>query len=344
MTGILAPAHDHGHGHGHDHGHGHHDHDHGPSEPSGSHTLRYVIAAVLVVLAVLAASVVTVRAGSATVVTRFGDPVRVLTVPGLTWKTPAPIERTVTVDLRLATTASGIHGVLTKDGLSVLVQAHVAWKVPADSERIVRFLRAVQNRPEEAANQLRTFLGSSLETVTSRFELAQLVNTDPAQVKLVDYEAALRERLETQARDMYGIEVVSVGLERLMLPEATVAATIQRMSAERETVAETKKADGRRIAGEIRSGAEKDARITRAKANEEASQVEAQSRAEAAGIYGKVQAQDPQLYEFLRSLDTLDQSITGNTRLILRTDSVPFRHLVEAPVAPSPAPAPAKQP
>jgi membrane protease subunit HflC len=293
------------------------------------------VAAGLVVLAALAASVVTVRAGSSTVITRFGDPIRVLTDPGLAWKIPAPIERTVEVDLRLATTASGIHGVLTKDGLSVVVQAHVAWRVPAEPERVVRFLRAVQNRPEEAANQLRTFLGSSLETVTSRFELGHLVNTDPTQVKLADYEAALSERLTTQAREMYGIEIVSVGLERLMLPEATVAATIQRMAAERETVAEAKKADGRRAAGEVRSTAEKDARIVRAKANQEASQIEATARAEAAAIYGKVQAMDPQLYEFLRSLDTLDQSITGNTRLILRTDAMPFRHLVEAPTAPA---------
>jgi membrane protease subunit HflC len=73
----------------------------------------------------------------------------------------------------------------------------------------------------------------------------------------------------------------------------------------------------------------------RAKANQEASQIEATARAEAAAIYGKVQAMDPQLYEFLRSLDTLDQSITGNTRLILRTDAMPFRHLVEAPTAPA---------
>lgn len=319
-------SHEHGPGCGHDHGH---EHAHDPAE-GGSHWLRWVAAAALMLLALLAATLVTVRAGTAVVVTRFGDPVKVLVRPGLAWKAPAPLERTVEVDLRLHTTASGIHGVLTRDGLSVVVQAHVAWQVPADPARVQRFLGASSNRPDEAADQLRTALGSTLETVSARFELASLVNSDPTLVRLDQYEAALKERIAAQARDMWGIEVLQVGIERLMLPEATLAATIQRMSAERETVAEARKSEGKRIAGEIRSQAEKEARILKAKASEEAGRTEAAARAEAAAIYGRVHAADPQLYEFLRSLDTLEQAMTGSTHLVLRTDAAPFRALVEA--------------
>ncbi|MCK6491466.1 MAG: protease modulator HflC [Planctomycetes bacterium] len=321
-------SHDHGAGCGHDH------HQHGSQDPApsgtGGHWMRWTAACVLVLLSLLAATLVTVRAGTASVVTRFGDPVKVHVRPGLAWKAPAPLERTIDIDLRLHTTASGIHGVLTRDGLSVVVQAHVAWRVPAEPERVLRFLRASSNNPDEAAGQLRTFLGSALETVSARFELASLVNTDPAQVRLDQYEAALKERLESQVRDMWGIEVVQVGIERLMLPDATLSATIQRMSAERDTVAEARKSEGKRIAGEIRSQAEKEARILKAKASEEAGRTEAAARAEAAIIYGRVHAADPQLYEFLRSLDTLEQAMTGSTHLVLRTDAAPFRALVEA--------------
>lgn len=333
-------SHDHGPGCGHDHDHG--AHAGGPAAAEGRPWVRWGAAAALAVLALLAATLVTVRAGTAVVVTRFGDPVKVLVRPGLAWKAPAPLERTIEVDLRLHTTASGIHGVLTRDGLSVVVQAHVAWQVPADPERVQRFLRASSNRPDEAADQLRSFLGSALETVSARFELASLVNTDPAQVRLDHYEAALKERLAGQARDMWGIEVMQVGVERLMLPDATLSATIQRMSAERETVAEARKAEGKRIAGEIRSQAEKEARIVKAKASEEAGRTEAAARAEAAAIYGRVHAADPQLYEFLRSLDTLEQAMTGSTHLVLRTDAAPFRALVESLPAAASASAPAQ--
>lgn len=326
----MSGDHDHDHHHDDGHGHGHS----GPAAPGAR--WRYAAAGVLVILACGAATTQLVRAGSAAVITRFGDPVRVITEPGLAWKMPAPIERAVEVDLRLHTTASGIHGVLTKDGLSVVVQAWVAWKVPGKDESIRHFLRAVQNRPDYAANQLRTFLGSSLETVTSRFALAQLLNTDATQVQLDAYEQALRERLMTQA-DVYGIEIAGVGIERLMLPETTVGATINRMAAERDTVAEEKKANGRRIAGEIRASSERDARIAKAKANEEASTVEATARTEAARIYGAAHHADPQLYTFLRSLDTLDQIVGPTTRLVLRTDAAPFRALVEIPDLTAPA-------
>ncbi len=336
MSGDHPPASphasDHGHSHGPDNSHGpgdSHGHSHGPATPGAR--WRYLAAALLIVLGLGAATMQLVRAGSAAVITRFGDPVRVVTEPGLAWKFPAPVERAVEVDLRLHTTASGIHGVLTKDGLSVVVQAWVAWKVPAKDDTIRRFLRAVQNRPDDAANQLRTFLGSSLETVTSRFELGQLLNTDAARVQLDGYEQALRERIASQTQDVYGIEIVAVGIERLMLPETTVGATISRMAAERDTVAEEKKANGRRIAGDIRSNAERDARIAKAKANEEASTVEATARTEAARIYGAAHQADPQLYAFLRSLDTLDQIVGPTTRLVLRTDAAPFRALVEIP-------------
>ncbi len=321
---------DHDHDHDHEHSHGNHGHSHGgPAAPGAG--WRYFAAGVLIVLALAAATMQLVRAGSAAVITRFGNPVRVITEPGLAWKFPAPIERAVEVDLRLHTTASGIHGVLTKDGLSVVVQAWVAWKVPGNDETIRHFLRAVQNNPDEAANKLRTFLGSSLETVTSRFELAQLVNTDASRVQLEAYEQALRERISVQGQTQFGIEITGVGIERLMLPETTVGATINRMAAERDTVAEEKKANGRRIAGEIRSASERDARIAKAKANEEASTIEATSRTEAARIYGASHQADPQLYAFLRSLDTLEQIVGPTTRLVLRTDAAPFRALVEIP-------------
>ena len=80
-------------------------------------------------------------------ITRFGDPLRVLTQPGLAWKLPAPIESTLDVDLRLRTTSSGLQDVGTRDGLRILVQAFLAWQVAADPAHIRQFLRAGRQQP-----------------------------------------------------------------------------------------------------------------------------------------------------------------------------------------------------
>jgi membrane protease subunit HflC len=103
------------------------------------------------------------------------------------------------------------------------------------------------------------------------------------------------------------------------------------MRAERETIAVERTAEGRRQAAEIRSAAERDARILQADASVKAADAEAAATAEAAAIYGKAHAAAPQLYELLRSLDTLGAVIGEKTRLILRTDAAPFRMLTDGP-------------
>jgi len=332
---------------GHHHHHGHHHHDHGAGRqaapPSGGWFARYgrfLVAAVIASAAAVSACVILVGAGHAIVVTRFGDPVNVIAQPGLAWKMPAPIESTIDVDMRLRTTSSGLHDVGTRDGLRILVQAYVAWQVPAEADHIRQFLRAVRNQPDVAAQQLRSFIGSSLEITATSFDLSNLVNTDPAKVQLSQFEGRLRERLDQQALKVYGITIRQVGVERLTLPRETLNVTVSRMRAEREIVAAERQAEGQRAAAEIASSANRDSRVLIAKAKTEAAEIEAKSRLQAADIYGQAYNSAPDLYTLLRSLDTLGTVVSANTRLILRTDAAPFRALVDGPPSATTAPPP----
>jgi membrane protease subunit HflC len=290
-----------------------------------------LLALVLVALVLAAASLVQVRSGEASVITRFGNPARVLLEPGLNWRWPAPFEASIPVDLRLRTTSSGLQDVGTRDGLRIIVQAYVVWQVQGDAESVQRFMRAVQNQPDEAARQIRTFVGSALETSASSFDLSSLVNTDASQVRIADFEARLRQQIDQQLLDTYGVRVLQVGIERLTLPSVTLTATVDRMRAERETIATERTAVGKREAAQIRSAAERDARMLQAEASVKAAEIEAQSRVEAAQVYAQAYASAPQLYELLRSLDTLGTVFSANTKLILRTDAAPFRVLVDGP-------------
>ncbi|HUO92422.1 MAG TPA: hypothetical protein VMU22_05850, partial [Rhizomicrobium sp.] len=163
-------------------------------------------------------------------------------------------------------------------------------------------------------------------------------NTQPGHIKLDQFENALRARMNEQALKVYGISVRQVGLERLTLPAETLSATIERMKAERETVAAEHSAEGQRVAAQIESNASRDARVEVAQAKADAADTEAKSRIAAAEIYKQAYASDPQLYTLLRSLDSLDTLVGTSTSLILRTDAAPFRVLVDGPSA-SPAPA-----
>ncbi len=329
----MSPTHVHG---DHHHGHHHHGHSHahggdGPSAPISKR--RYLIAAVIVVFAIAAACVVQVRSGEATVVTRFGNPARVLLEPGPALRLPLPFESTVPVDLRVRTTSSGLQDVGTRDGLRIIIQAYVVWQVQPDAADVKRFMRAVQNQPDEAGRQIRTFVGSLLETTAAGYDLSSLVNTDAGKVRIEDLESHLREQIRQQLLATYGVGVLQVGIERLTLPAVTLAATVERMRAERETIATQHTAVGRREAAEIRSAAERDARIVKADSTVKAADIEAKSKVQAAKTYGHAYASAPQLYTLLRSLDTLSTIITPGSKVILRTDAAPFKVLVDGPPA-----------
>jgi membrane protease subunit HflC len=340
------------HQHSHDHhstgNHHHHGprrdgegHDHGLSGASPwARAGRFGLAGLLVAIAVAAACLIIVSRGEAVVITRFGDPVRVISDTGLALKAPAPIENVTHVDLRLHSFSSGLQDVGTKDGLRVLMQAYVVWRVGDQPDEIRRFLRSVRNEPDTAAAQLRSFTASTLEIASARFDLVSLVNTDSRKIRLNDLETFMRETLQAQAEKTYGIIIQQVGIERLTLPPETLEATVARMAAERMTVAQERTAEGNRIAAEIRSSAQRDARIAIANAKTEAAGTEAKARLEASAIYGDAYKQNPDLYRLLRSLDTLNQVVGDNTRLILRTDAAPFRAFVEKPFDAEPDPQP----
>jgi modulator of FtsH protease HflC len=337
-----------------------HNHDHRHDHPDGASVelnragwlpaaQRFGLAAALLVGAGAAASAVMVSAGEAIVVTQFGAVTRVITEPGLAWKAPAPMQMATPVDLRLRTTSTGLQDVGTRDGLRILVQAYAAWAVPKDEKAILQYLRAVRNDPDEAARQLRSFVGSALQVTASDFDLADLVNADPSRLRLSEFEARLRQQVEGQVRSTYGIAIAEIGVERLTLPETTLNATVARMRSERETIAVQRTAEGQRRAAEIRADAQRDSRIAIAAATVKAADIEATARRDAAGIYAKAYQSDPRLYLLLRSLDTLAQVTGPNTRILLRADAAPFDLLVQGPprdegAAPGPATAASRAP
>jgi membrane protease subunit HflC len=306
--------------------------------PDGAHdeqrlklTVRVGVAVLILLAAVAAACIVMVPAGEAIVITRFGNPIRVVTQPGLAWKLPAPIESSIPIDLRLRTTATGLQDVGTRDGLRVLVQAYVAWQVPGDPTDVRQFLRSVRNQPDEAARQLRSYVNAALHITSSNFELSDLVNIDPKKVRLDAFEEQLREQIAPRMQKVYGIDIQQVGIERMTLPDETLAATVARMRAERETVAAERTADGLRQAAAIRADADRDAREVVAQAREQAARTVADAEQKAARIYAKAYQSDPGLYTTLRSLDSLSQMIGRNSSIVLRTDSAPFNALTNGP-------------
>ena len=301
---------------------------------SFTHKVGLALAALFVTAVLILASSTTVSAGQVMVIHRFGNPIRVLTEPGFHWHLPVPIETAHAVDCRLHTTPSGQHTVQVGDGSMFIVEAAVLWRVPQDADRVRQFLRSIDNKPNAMAQQLRSLTGSALQTIAGQYHLEDLLNVE--QVRIEEFENHLAQTIRKQSTSTYGIQVDDVFIERFLVPEAMHKATLAAMIKEREVLAEQRRSQGLQEAGTILAEAKSDARQIIAAAKTEAAQTIARAQEQAASEQASIYQQDPELYQFLRELMVLSETLGKRTTLILRTDTGPLLHLRETstPAAP----------
>jgi len=287
-------------------------------------SLYFRLATALIVAAVLAVAMFTfqVRQNETVVLTRFGRPVRVQQEPGLFGKWPWPVETANRFDARLDFFEGRLSEALTRDRRNVIVPVYVAWRV-ADP---LRFLESVGS-PANARAKLDSLVTSAKNTVLGNYDYHQLVSTNRADVKLAAIESAIVALVAPQAQQSFGVAIATVGIKGLSLPEANTKFVFDRMRAERAQFAAKFRAEGRQAADEIRARTDAERTVLLAEARQFAEETRGAAEAEAAKIYAAAHAQDPELYRFLRELETLRQVTGTNTTLVLDGNAAPFHHL-----------------
>ena len=287
--------------------------------------LRYAIGG-LTLLGILAvATTFRVPERHAAIVTRFGQPVRTVTEPGLHFKWPWPVDSAVTVDQRTRLLDTRHTEMLTRDKKNVILLSYATWRV----EDPLAYHRAVGTL-ESGDQKVDGLVTNAQIGVLGRYDLTALVSTDEQARRVDDVERDILQAVQEVARRDYGIAVDEVGLRRVSFPQTNVAQVFEQMRTERKRFAAQYRAEGRREAARIRSEADLEKAEILADATEESARIRGEAEAEAARIYAEAHRSDPEFYRFLRQLEGLENSITTKTTLILRTDSEPFGLLEES--------------
>ena len=255
------------------------------------------------------------------VVTQFGNPVRVDENPGLKVKLPDPIQSVQYLDKRVQVYQTSSIELLTLDKKSVALDYYGTWKIVDP----IAFLKTVKNQVG-AESRLMDVFSSSLGVQMGKYNLEQLVNTDEQKLELDKMTEEVVVYAKDQAAD-YGIEVVDAQIRVLNFPEANTQSVYDRMSAEREQMAQKYRAEGSEQASNIRSDAEKEQQLILAEAYKKEQQIKGEGDAEAIRIYGEAFQKDPDFYEFIRTLETYEKTIDGNTTLILPSTAEILKYL-----------------
>jgi len=281
--------------------------------------LRAVVGTLALAAIIFSAMGIVVGEGQTALITRFGRPVRAATEPGLHWKLPWPIDRASLLDMRRRVYETGHTEMLTRDKKNIIARTFVVWRIGDP----LTFTQAIGAEGGAEAKLDGLLTNAAIGTLGGH-DLSALVSTNPADLQVDQIESEFLSATAPVAMRNYGVAIEQVRLERITLPEENVTAVFEQMSAERRQFAAKFQAEGEREASRIRSEAELEAARIRAKGAEEEARIRGESAAQVAKIYADAHRTDPELYRLTRSLDSLDKLVTGNTSLILRTDSEPF--------------------
>lgn len=287
--------------------------------------MKYLRPAILGLLALgfLAVNLVffQVDATEYAIVTQFGQPVRAITAPGLYMKLPDPFQSVVRINRQLRVYNLPQTEFLTADKKNIILEAYATWEV-ADA---LTFLKSVGD-PVGAETRLADIIASELGVALGQVELNQLVTVDATQLKLPETLAAVTQGAASRT-EQYGFTVTDVRLKQLTFPQANLTSVFQRMKAEREAIARQFRSQGTEQAAVIRGQANTERAQILADANQQAAETRGQADAEAIAIYASAFGQDPEFYQFLRTLQSYEAFIDGNTTLILPSDSELLKYL-----------------
>ena len=275
-----------------------------------------VIAVLAVILLIVGySSLFTVYQTRQALVVRLGQPVRVVTEPGLNFKIPL-IDSVIYVDKRILDLENPSQEVIASDQKRLVVDAFARYRI----NDALRFYQAIGSI-EGANSRLSTLLNAALRRVLGEATLTHVVRDERAALM-----ARVREQLDREAA-AFGIAVVDVRIRRADLPEQNSQAVYQRMQTERQREAAEFRAQGSQKSQEIRARADRDVTVLVAETQAKADTIRGEGDAERNRIFADAYGKDPGFFAFYRSMQAYETGLKHNdTRMVLRPDSDFFRY------------------
>lgn len=272
-----------------------------------------ILLAVLFVGAFLfLSSTYSLRENEYAVVTQFAKIVKVEDEAGLKLKIPfvQSVDRVSKATILYDMPSSDV---ITKDKKSMIADNYVLWHV-TDPVKYFQSLNAIQPRAEERIE-------------AASYNATKNIISSMSQDEVIEARGErLNSLLTKEANDglePYGIEILEVQIKALDLPEDNKQAVYTRMISERNNIAASYTAEGLAEAQKIRNETDKEVSILKSDAAKQAAILEAEGEEAYMNILQEAynSANKSEFYEYMRGLDALKGSLTGDKTLILDKDS-----------------------
>lgn len=280
---------------------------------------RICIAAVLLAtVIVLMNSAFVIKENQYGLIREFGRIERVISEPGLYFKIPFVQEKgTVTKELLLYDIAKS--DVITKDKKSMIVDSFVLWRVTDPKV----FAQTLNTSSVNAEGRINVAVYNAIKNVISSMTQADIIAARGQEL------TNLIMANVTSSVSQYGIEITTVEIKLLDLPEDNKDAVFERMISERENIAATYTAEGNSEAQMIRNTTDKEIALLISEAEKNAEILKAEGEAQYMEIMSAAYNDElrADFYSFTRSLDALKNSIAGGNKTIILDKSSPITQI-----------------
>lgn len=304
-----------------------------------------VIAFVVLVLGKQSAFIVS--EGRQAIITEFGKPVgKPIVNAGLHFKKPF-VQDVRFVDKRILSWDGAPNNIPTKDKKFIKVDTTARYRI-VDA---LKFIQTVRNT-EGAKGRIDTILDSATRNVISSHELVEAVRNsnaiieklDKAKVDVNEIEEEItgdienvdvgREKLSQLIvskadgeLEKFGIELIDVQLRRISYEKSVEKKVYERMISERQRIAQKIRSIGEGEKAKIEGRLVKDLQTIQSEGYRKSQLIKGRAEAKASAVYAKTFSQDPNFFEFVRSLEAYKSSIKGNTKLIISNENEFLKYL-----------------
>jgi len=280
------------------------------------------------------------------IITQFGKPIgEPVTSAGFHFKIPF-IQNVNQLEKRILAWDGQSNEMPTKDKTYIVVDTFGRWRIK-DPKQF--FLRLRDER--SAQSRLDDILGSETRNAIAKHELIEIVRTTKDREPVVDEvlsdapgnvgqlypitkgRALIEEEIYRKAAEKlkdFGIELLDIRFKRINYNETVRQRIYERMISERQQIAERFRSEGAGEAARILGNKERDLQQIESEAYKQIQEIQGTADAKATEIYASAYNQSKEsvgFYELLKTLETYETVIEGETTMILSTDSDLYRFM-----------------
>ena len=278
------------------------------------------------------------------VVTQFGKPVGdSITDAGLKFKIPF-IQKVIKFDKRILQWDGAANEIPTKDDKYVFIDAFARWKIsdPLKFYKAARNERTAQSRLDDVIDGIvRDEISNRHMEEIIRFSDRKMETYDDGDSKQSTVKKStilkgarlniinnILSNVSAKLKELdMGISVLDVQLKRIDYNKQVQTKLFNRMISEQNMIAEKYRAQGQGNKQEILGLQGKKEKEILSNAYRKSQKIRGDADAEAIKIYADSYNQDPELYEFLRSLDAYEKVFDPTTKVILSTENEFLKYL-----------------